>query len=90
MIETKHGKYELIKNEKEGFDLTVFEERYIEEVYDKYSYILGDLSGGILRLKGFSSDPKSKNSFNKIDEFLEDSCAFGCPHYILKRIKEKN
>lgn len=89
MIETKHGKYELIKDNKNTFDKTVFEEKYIEEVYDKYSYILGDVSGSILRLKGFSSDPKSKNSYLTIPDFIIESCAFECGYFILKRIKEK-
>lgn len=90
IIETKFGKYEQVKNYKDGFDITLFEGRYIEEVYDKYTYILGDMSGGILRLKGFSSDPKSKNSYMLIPDFLIESCAFECAYFILKRVKEKN
>ncbi len=89
MIETKYGNFELVQNKKNTFDLSVFEEKYIEEVYSKYSYILGDISGSILRLKGFSSDPKSKNSFLTIPDFIIESCAFECGYYVLKRIKEK-
>lgn len=89
MIETKYGKFELTQNYREAFDLEVFETKYIEEIYDKYSYILGDMSGEILRLKGFSSDPKSKNSYLTIPDFIIESCAFGCAYFVLKRIKEK-
>ncbi len=89
MIETKHGKFELLQNYRDVFDLEVFEAKYIEEVYDKYSYILGDISGTILRLRGFSSDPKSKNSYLTIPDFVVESCAFGCGYYVLKRVKEK-
>ncbi len=89
MIETKHGNFELLQNKKNAFELTVFEEKYIEEVYDKYSYILGDISGSILRLKGFSSDPKSENSYLTIPDFIIESCAFECGYYVLKRINEK-
>ncbi|MFI3251632.1 MAG: YutD-like domain-containing protein [bacterium] len=89
MIETKVGKFEVIKDYRNAFNQTVFEEKYIEEVYDKYSYILGDISGEILRLKGFSSDPKSKNSYLTIPDFIIESCAYECAHFILKRIKEK-
>ncbi len=89
MIVTKFGEYEIVENVLEAFDLAVFEEKYIEEVYDKYTYVLGDISGGILRLKGFSSDPKSKNSHLNIPTFLEESCAYSCPYYVLKRKKKK-
>lgn len=89
IVETTNGKYELIKNYKDGFDKTMFEAKYIEEVYDKYTYILGDMSGGILRIKGFSSDPKSKNSYFIIPDYLVESCAFECAYFVLKRIKEK-
>lgn len=89
MLETKYGNFELLQNNKDAFNLEVFETKYIEEVYDKYSYILGDISGEILRLKGFSSDPKSKNSYLTIPDFIIESCAFGCSYFILKRIKEK-
>lgn len=90
IVETKFGKYDIVKNFKDAFDITAFEGRYIEEVYDKYTYILGDISGTILRLKGFSSDPKSKNSYLTIPDFLIESCAFECAYFILKRNKEKN
>lgn len=89
MIETKFGKYELVQNNKEAFDLEMFDNKYITEVYDKYTYLLGDMSGGILRLKGFSSDNKSKNSYLTIPDYIIESCAFGCGYYILKRIREK-
>ncbi len=90
IVETKYGKYELIKNYKDAFNKEVFEEKYIEEVYDKYTYILGDISGSILTLKGFSSDPKSKNSYLTIPDFIIESCAFECAYFVLKKYKEKN
>ncbi len=90
IVETKFGKYELLKNYKDAFDIAMYEAKYIEEVYDKYTYILGDMSGGILRLKGFSSDPKSKNSYYIIPDFIIESCAFECAYFVLKRIKDKN
>lgn len=87
MIETKYGTYEMLTNEKDSFILEQFESRYISEVYDKYTYILGDLSGGLLRLKGFSSDSKSKNYFHQIPDFLNEACAYQCGYFVLKRIK---
>ncbi len=89
MVETNYGNYELVQNNKDAFDLEMFNNKYISEVYDKYTYLLGDMSGGILRLRGFSGDPKSKNSYLTIPDFIIESCAYGCGYFVLKRIKEK-
>ena len=89
-IETKHGQYELLKNEKDAFDLGNFEKKYLPEYFDKYVYIVGDLADDILRLKGFSLDPKSANYFHYIPEYITESCAYNCKYYILKRIKNNN
>lgn len=80
------GYYELVKNFKEAFDLNVFEEAYIEECFDRYPYVVGDLSDGLLRLKGFNTDNKSPNFFKNIDRYITESCAFEAPYFILKRI----
>ncbi|MFI3329284.1 MAG: YutD-like domain-containing protein [bacterium] len=85
MINTKCGTFELLKNNKEVFDKNVFEEKYIEEIYDKYDYILGDISGSILRLTGFTKEESGEKSYNLIPDFLIESCAFQCGYYILKR-----
>ncbi|MBD5390869.1 YutD family protein, partial [bacterium] len=75
------------RNHRDAFRLDAFEDKYIEECFDKYIYIVGDISSGILRLKGFDTNPKSKNYFGFIDDYLELSCAMGCPFYVLKRIQ---
>lgn len=87
LIETKKGTFKVNSNYRDAFRLDVFEERYIEECFDKYMYIVGDISSGILRLKGFDTNPKSKNYFGFIEDYLNDSCATGCPYYVLKRIQ---
>ena len=89
VIKTVKGTYKIIKNYREAFNETAFIEKYIEECMDKYPFIVGDISSGILRLKGFDRDPKSKNYFGFIDDYLESSCAFGCPFYVLRRIKHE-
>lgn len=81
------GQYIILRNYRDAFNLEKFVEKYLEEYFDKYSYIVGDISSSILRLKGFSENPKSPNYYEKIDEYLDTSCAFGCPFYVLKRIK---
>ena len=90
IIDCKKGKYIVDTNFRDAFRLDVFEEKYIEECFDKYIYIVGDISSGILRLKGFDTNPKSKNYFGLIKDYLESSCAIGCPYYILKRIQSDN
>lgn len=86
-IETKFGIFEILKNEREAFDLTKFEERYLPEYFDKYVYLVGDLADDILRIKGFSLEPKSQNYFHYIPEYITESCAYNCKYYILKRVK---
>ena len=81
------GMFELKKNYREAFNLEAFLGKYLEEYFDKDAYIVGDISSEILRLKGFNTDPKSENYYGFIDDYLEISCAFGCPFYVLRRIK---
>lgn len=82
--------FELKKNYREAFNLEAFQDKYLEEYFDKDMYIVGDISSEILRLKGFNTDPKSENYFGFIEDYLEISCAFGCPYYILRRIKNES
>jgi len=89
IVETEHGTYELIKNYKEGFDLLAFNERYVDVAFDRYQYLVGDVSAGILRIKGFNSDPKSLRGFKAIPDYLNESCNLNTAYYILKRIKVK-
>ena len=86
-IKCAKGQYILIRNYRDAFNLDKFMEKYFEEYFDKYPYIVGDISSSILRLKGFDDKPGSKNNFKNIDEYLDTSCAFGCPFYVLFRIK---
>ena len=83
------GMFELVKNYREAFNLEAFQSKYLEEYFDKNMYIVGDISSEILRLKGFNTDPKSDNYYGFIEDYLEISCAFGCPYYVLKRIKNE-
>ena len=87
VVETKFGTYEIIKNVKDAFDIAKFEERYIEECFDRFEVLVGDVSSGILRIKGFSANDK-ENDVRFIPDYLSESCAFGCPYYILQRLKK--
>jgi uncharacterized protein YutD len=89
IIETQFGNFELIKNYRDGFDIALFNEKYVDVAFDRYTFIVGDISSGIMRLKGFANDPKSPNSFKKIPDYLNESCNTNTAYFILKRLKEK-
>lgn len=89
IFKSKKGFFELTKVFKDCFDLEKFEECYVEECYDNYEYIVGDISSDILRLKGFDKNPNSKKYFGLIDEYIEKSCPFQCPYYVVKRIPDE-
>jgi len=89
IVDTEHGTYELIKNYKEGFDLLAFNEKYVDVAFDRYQYLVGDVSAGILRIKGFNSDPKSPRGYKSIPDYLNESCNVNTAYFILKRIKLK-
>ncbi len=87
IIDTEFGQFELIKNYREAFDLQKFQERYVDVAFDRYTYLVGDMSSSILRIKGFNSDPKSPNGFKRIPDYLNESCQVNCAHFVLKRLK---
>lgn len=78
MVESIHGEFELVKNFREAFVLDDFNKRYVE-FFDIYPYVVGDYSGGLLRLKGFSED-----NYQTIPDYIMESCAPNCAYYILK------
>jgi len=89
IIETEHGTFELLKNYKDAFELLAFNERYVDVAFDRYRYLVGDVSAGILRLKGFNTDPKSPRGFKAIPDYINESCNVNTAYYILKRVKDK-
>ena len=82
-IKTSKGDFTLIKNYRDCFDKEAFEERYIEEIHNKYRYFVGDYSSDILRIKGFFEN-KNPN-YHNIPDYLNESCQLNCAYYILKR-----
>lgn len=90
MIETNGIQYELLEDFREGWNDEAFNNRY-SEVLSKYDYIVGDWGYNQLRLKGFYDDRHEKASIDtKISsytEYLMEYCNFGCPHFLLCKIK---
>ena len=88
VIKTAKRYYEVLKNVKEALNIEQFDQCYIEEWYDKFPYIVGDIADGKLRLKGFTTDPEDKYFFRRIPEYILESCCYQTPYFILKGIKE--
>lgn len=80
--------FELVKEYREAFNEQVFKDKY-SETLDKYDVIVGDMSSNLLRLKGFTSKkPDSPFYVNHIPDYLNESCNYNCPYFIVKRVKK--
>lgn len=90
IIETKYGQFKLLKNYRDAFSKVEFEERYHPEVYDKFTFIVGDISADILRIKGFDINKRSPNFYRNIPIYLSESCNMNAAYYILERISDNN
>lgn len=80
--------YELVKENKNGWNLEAFRERY-SEVLDRYDYIVGDWGYSQLRLKGFFKEENHKgnkeSSIAVLHDYLNEYCNFGCAYFIVER-----
>lgn len=90
MITINDKKYELIKDEKGGFEEEAVKER-MTDYFDEYDYVVGDWAYGKLRLKGFNEKNnknfKKINDYKMLDDYIENYCAYGCRYFVLKKIK---
>lgn len=90
MIRTQAGTYEIMEENRDGWNLEAFKERY-SDILDKYDYIVGDWGYGQLRLRGFYTDANRKVPFEQriaaLDEYLHEFCNFGCPYFVLRKVK---
>lgn len=90
MINLDGNKYEIIKDDSKSFNKENVEKKYTD-YFSKFDYIVGDISYGNLRLKGFYEDENDANSYhNKITllkEYIEKKCSYGCAYFVMKKIK---
>ncbi|MED1792012.1 YutD family protein [Brevibacillus nitrificans] len=90
MIRTQAGTYEVMEENRDGWNPEAFKERY-SDILDKYDYIVGDWGYGQLRLRGFYTDLNRKVPFEQriaaLDEYLHEFCNFGCPYFVLRKVK---
>ncbi|WP_163971563.1 YutD family protein [Oceanobacillus halotolerans] len=89
MVEIQGKKYEIIENNRNGFQMETLKERY-SDILAKYDYIVGDWGYEQLRLKGFYDDNNSKASFDTkistLEDYLYEYCNFGCAYFVLKKV----
>ena len=84
-------KYLVMKDYREALD-----EEALEAIFTDYflpfDYIVGVWAYGKLRLKGFNSKTnvnfKDYNDVDKIEEYLNNYCAYDCKYFILSKEKE--
>jgi len=90
-IEINGKKYEVIEDYREAIDLEVLQEK-LTDYFDDYDYVVGDWAYGKLRLKGFydSKNKKCKkiNDIAGVKDYIENSCAFGCKWFEIKKIND--
>lgn len=84
--------YEVIENVKEAFERELVIEKWTD-YFEPFDYILGDFSYGKLRLKGFyesnQKETKSYNDIRSLQDYLKNSCAYGCKWFLLKKAEKK-
>ncbi|GAB4072789.1 YutD family protein [Barrientosiimonas marina] len=91
MIEIQGKTYEIIENEKDGFDEERLNKRF-SEILSKYDFVVGDWGYDQLRLKGFYDDQNPSADFDTkistLDDYLYEHCNFGCAYFILKKVNK--
>lgn len=89
MIELLEHQYQLIRDDN-CFQIEDIQEK-ITDYFEPYDYICGDYAYNKLRLKGFYEKDNKKatliNSIEKLDEYIENYCAYGAKIFLLKKVK---
>lgn len=85
--------YELVLENKNGFNLEAFRNRY-SEVLERYDYIVGDWGYNQLRLKGFFRDGHAKatkdTTLSYASDYINEYCNFGCAYFVLEKKIDTN
>jgi len=88
----KNARYEIAEEYREALDLEMLEERY-SDIFEKYDYIVGDISRDQLRLRGFYEDNNDRvpvdMKISTLEDYLAEYCNFGCQYFVLKRLDPK-
>ena len=91
MIAVNDIQYEIVEEQRDGFNEEAFRARY-SEILNKYDYIVGDWGYNQLRLRGFFEDTNQKATYDTkittLTEYLYEYCNFGCAYFVLKKVKK--
>ena len=91
MIAVNEIQYEIVEDQRDGFNEEAFRARY-SEILNKYDYIVGDWGYNQLRLRGFFEDTNQKATYDTkittLSEYLYEYCNFGCAYFVLKKVKK--
>lgn len=90
MIRMQACAYEIVDDYRNGWNQEAFKERY-SDILDKYDFVVGDWGYGQLRLRGFYDNANRRVPFEQridfLDEYLHEFCNFGCPYFVLRKLK---
>lgn len=91
-LEIHESKYKVLTDYRDALDLEMLELRY-SNLLEKYDYIVGDMSYGNLRLRGFYSDNNRKAPIDmrigSLEDYLLEYCSFGCAYFVLESLDPK-
>jgi uncharacterized protein YutD len=83
------NQYELVSENKNGWNYESFRDRY-SEVLDRYDYIVGDWGYNQLRLRGFFKEDNPKGNkeftFTGFQDYMNEYCNFGCAYFIVEKV----
>ncbi|WP_143463259.1 YutD family protein [Levilactobacillus enshiensis] len=83
--------YEVVADVRDGFDFAEFSRRF-STILSKFDYIVGDWGFEQLRLKGFYAEDRAgakQNQIDSVQDYLYESCNFGCAYFILHNLDVK-
>lgn len=90
-IKIRDNEYEIIKDYGDTINSINLEE-IVTDYYDNFDYIVGDWAYSKVRLKGFYESNhkyvKEHNNIKNVEDYINNNCAYGCKHFILKKINK--
>ncbi|MCI5775513.1 MAG: YutD family protein [Aerococcus sp.] len=97
MIDSEHINIEnqqfvvIAKTNDDALSINALALRYVP-LFDVYDYLVGDWSGGQLRLKGFyegnQPDTPIDRDIRYLEDYLTEYCSFGCDYFVLKHERD--
>lgn len=91
IISIHNKRYQVMNNYKDAINIEELESK-LTDYFDDFDYIVGDIAYNKLRLKGFNSKTnknfKPFNDVDKVSEYIENQCAYGCRWFMISEIKD--